>query len=77
VNSNLFIFGGWSGTKRLNDMYYINLEKLQWNMIEIYGHKPSPRAGMSLINYNQYLMLFGGSGINSSYLNDLHFYNLG
>ncbi len=77
VGHNLFIFGGWSGTKRLNDLYSINLQKLQWMQIEYTGTKPSPRAGMPLVTYKHYLMLFGGSGSNSNYLNDLYFYDSG
>lgn len=75
IGHNLYIFGGWSGTKRLNDLFTINLQKLQWCQIEYSGHKPSPRAGMPLINYKNYLMLFGGSGSNSIYLNDLYFFD--
>jgi leucine-zipper-like transcriptional regulator 1 len=38
---------------------------------------PRKRAGMPLLNYkNEYLILFGGSAINSVYLNDLFFYDL-
>jgi leucine-zipper-like transcriptional regulator 1 len=77
VGHNLYIFGGWSGTKRLNDLFTINLQRLQWSQIEYSGIKPNPRAGMPLVNYKNYLMLFGGSGSNSIYLNDLYFFDTG
>ncbi len=76
IGHNLYIFGGWSGAKRLNDLHMINLKTLIWNQIEISGNKPSPRAGTQLIHYTDYLVLFGGSGANSSYLNDLYFFDI-
>lgn len=50
-----------------------NLDKFYTNN----KNYPRKRAGMPLINYkNEYLILFGGSAINSVYLNDLFFYDL-
>ena len=76
VENNLYIFGGWNGLKRLNDLHYINLEKLNWVKVQVRGSKPLPRAGMPMLNYRGNLMLFGGSVLNSSYLNDLYFHDI-
>ena len=77
IGTNFYLFGGWNGSKILNDFYMINLENKIWVSIEKTIIRPSPRAGMSLLNYkNEYIVLFGGSGCNSIYLNDLTFYDI-
>lgn len=76
VENNLYIFGGWNGTKRLNDMYFVNLDSFVWTFVDYNINKPTARAGMPMLNYKEYLILFGGSGTNSSYLNDLFFYDI-
>ena len=77
IGTNFYLFGGWNGSKILNDFYMINLENKVWVSIEKTIIRPSPRAGMSLLNYkNEYIVLFGGSGCNSIYLNDLTLYDI-
>lgn len=41
----LFIFGGSSKSKTLNDLYSLDFETMVWNRIKIRGFHPSPRAG--------------------------------
>jgi hypothetical protein len=31
IKNNLYIFGGWDGSKRLNDLYMIDLDKMIWS----------------------------------------------
>jgi hypothetical protein len=77
IGSNLYLFGGWNGSKILHDFYQINLENKIWVSIEKTIIRPTPRAGMSLLNYkNEYIVLFGGSGCNSVCLNDLMFFDI-
>lgn len=81
VFNNLFIFGGWNGLNRLNDMYSINLDTHHWSNIDYNCSNltsiPIIRAGMPIVCYkSEYLILFGGSGLNSVYLNDLFFYEI-
>ena len=32
----LYVFGGNDGTKALNDVYFLDLEKLQWNLLTVH-----------------------------------------
>jgi N-acetylneuraminic acid mutarotase len=81
--TNLYIFGGWNGSRRLNDLHCYEIGALDnparrtWCAIEANGNIPSSRAGMSLCKYkSKYLVVFGGCERSSSYLNDLHFFDI-
>ncbi|KAF7813679.1 acyl-CoA-binding domain-containing protein 4 [Senna tora] len=41
----LFIFGGSSKSRTLNDLYSLDFETMAWSRIKIKGFHPSPRAG--------------------------------
>ncbi|KAK7331341.1 hypothetical protein VNO77_25563 [Canavalia gladiata] len=41
----LFIFGGASKSRTLNDLYSLDFETMAWTRIKIRGFHPSPRAG--------------------------------
>ena len=74
IKQNLYIFGGWDGTKRLNDLFMIDLDSMQWSQVQDWGESPVPRAGMSLCNVNDRLYLFGGSGPHAQCFNDLYIF---
>jgi hypothetical protein len=44
----LFIFGGWNGTERLNDIHILNTVTSNWTCPHVGGVLPHPRAGMTL-----------------------------
>ncbi|KAI4338512.1 hypothetical protein MLD38_023561 [Melastoma candidum] len=44
-NKTLFIFGGSSKSKSLNDIYSLDFETMIWSRIKIRGSHPSPRFG--------------------------------
>lgn len=44
-DKNLFIFGGSSKSRTLNDLYSLDFETMIWSRIKIRGFHPSPRAG--------------------------------
>lgn len=44
-DKTLFIFGGASKSKSLNDLYSLDFETMVWSRIKIRGFHPSPRAG--------------------------------
>jgi N-acetylneuraminic acid mutarotase len=77
IQHKLFIFGGWDGSKRLNDLYFLDvgksftLDSLKWSEVKVEGESPYPRAGMSLTNLDNKLILFGGSGQSALCYNDL------
>ncbi|XP_062108581.1 acyl-CoA-binding domain-containing protein 6 isoform X2 [Humulus lupulus] len=41
----LYIFGGASKSRTLNDLYSLNFETMIWSRIKVRGYHPSPRAG--------------------------------
>jgi leucine-zipper-like transcriptional regulator 1 len=46
---NRYIFGGWDGTKRLNDLYVLEVASRVWTKVQtVAGVAPKARAGMSL-----------------------------
>jgi leucine-zipper-like transcriptional regulator 1 len=67
----LFIFGGWNGRERLNDIYVLDTETSAWTRPYIGGVLPHPRAGMTLTALGGRLFLFGGSGTSSKCFQDL------
>ena len=69
--NELFIFGGWNGRERLNDIHILNTETGVWTRPRIGGELPYPRAGMTLTALRGRLYLFGGSGTSSKCFNDL------
>ncbi len=67
----LIIFGGWNGTRRLNDLYVLDTNTSTWSTPLIGGLSPHPRAGMTLTNIGETIYLFGGNGHSSKYFSDL------
>merc|ERR1719343_1159571 len=71
----LYIFGGWDGTKRLNDLYVLDTREMAWSLLRPTGCAPQARAGMTLSVVRDYLYLFGGSGHTTRCFNDVHVYD--
>jgi hypothetical protein len=69
--TELFVFGGWNGSERLNDVHILDTETSTWSSPRISGSRPHPRAGMSLTALRGRLYLFGGSGTSSKCFDDL------
>jgi hypothetical protein len=67
----LFIFGGWNGTERLNDIHILNTKTSNWTCPHVSGVLPHPRAGMTLTALRGRLYLFGGSGTSAKCFQDL------
>ena len=69
--SELFIFGGWNGRERLNDIHILDTNTSSWTCPHVGGVLPHPRAGMTLTALRGRLFLFGGSGTSSKCFQDL------
>ena len=67
----LFIFGGWNGKERLNDIHVLDTSTSTWSRPDVGGDLPYPRAGMTLTALRGRLYLFGGSGTSSKCFQDL------
>ncbi|CAD8124604.1 unnamed protein product [Paramecium sonneborni] len=72
--NKLFIFGGWDGSKRLNDLFCYDVTTNKW--IELKPlQSPSARAGMCMTTINNKIYLFGGSGPQTTCFGDLQCYD--
>jgi Kelch motif len=69
--NELFVFGGWNGTQRLNDIHILDVATSVWTCPKIGGVLPHPRAGMTLTALRGRLYLFGGSGTSAKCFQDL------
>lgn len=76
INEQLYIFGGYAGTSRLNDLWYFDFTKKFWTQVEFErGTGPGPRENNGLIPFNDKLYLYGGyNGV--SWLQDFHEFDL-
>ncbi len=69
--NELFIFGGFDGSSRVNDMHAFHLETLQWRVsLPLSGTPPTPRHSHAAIVYDHSMYIF--SGYDGSYRNDFH-----
>ena len=72
INTDLYIFGGFDGTKYFNTLYRISFTDNSYsyyfynNITEI-----SPRGGHTMVSSNNDIYIFGGYN-GTTYLNDLH-----
>jgi hypothetical protein len=68
VRNRLVVFGGRGvEKKRLNDVHYLDLEKLSWHMVSCEGPAPSPRENVSAVVDDAHMYIFGGQGSSSRY----------
>jgi N-acetylneuraminic acid mutarotase len=71
----IYIFGGYDGTQRTNDLYRYDLEKSEWQQISPTNMPPSPRDRHAAIVYQNGIYIFGGfDGVNR--VNDFYCYDL-
>lgn len=73
--NKLYVFGGWNGSRMINDLYILNVGTLRWSKAAYSGEVPTPRAGHSAVVMGSNLVVFGG-GDGTNYLNDLYFLDL-
>ncbi|GAM25989.1 hypothetical protein SAMD00019534_091640, partial [Acytostelium subglobosum LB1] len=62
-SKRLLIFGGHSGTRRLNDLHMFDIETNQWSQPQIMSEPaetPQPRAGHTASMIGPYMVVFGG-----------------
>ncbi|XVF62639.1 hypothetical protein PTKIN_Ptkin09bG0024500 [Pterospermum kingtungense] len=61
-DKTLFIFGGSSKSRTLNDLYSLDFETMVWSRIKIRGFHPSPRAGCcGVLSGTKWYIAGGGS----------------
>jgi len=75
----MFVFGGRSqldANLRMNDLFCLDLNNLNWKEVKCTGEIPSPRNGMSLLEYHDTLYLFGGAISEYTCVNELFTFSL-
>eukprot|EP00005_Dracoamoeba_jomungandri_P009465 CAMPEP_0174263518 /NCGR_PEP_ID=MMETSP0439-20130205/19021_1 /TAXON_ID=0 /ORGANISM="Stereomyxa ramosa, Strain Chinc5" /LENGTH=707 /DNA_ID=CAMNT_0015348907 /DNA_START=33 /DNA_END=2156 /DNA_ORIENTATION=- len=73
--NKLLIFGGYSGKKYLNDLWYFNTSDMTWKRVVPNGFEPPPRTGHIATVVGNYMLIFGGCS-NSTFLRDVHIFNM-
>ncbi|QCE07801.1 host cell factor [Vigna unguiculata] len=73
VGSRVILFGGEDMSRKLlNDVHVLDLESMNWEMIETTQTPPAPRYDHAAsIQGERYLLIFGGCS-HSVFFNDLH-----
>ena len=70
----LYVFGGYDGANRVNDMWRFDTNRYTWQICEIIGLPPSARHSHSVVEYDgKIFVLFGYDG---NYKADIHEYSI-
>lgn len=72
---SLFVFGGYGGNGRLDDLWEFRFSERRWRFLTTRGIAPAGRENNGAVVYNGHMYIFGGySGF--FWLNDFHRLNL-
>eukprot|EP00939_MAST-03C_sp_MAST-3C-sp1_P004185 g4185.t1 len=71
---SLYLFGGYTGSRWLNDFHCYNIEEATWRKVEPKGTPPSPRFGNVSAVWGDSFVCFAGYN-GSAWLNDLYVYD--
>lgn len=67
----LYVFGGYGGSGRLDDIFKFDFQTRCWNKVEVQGQTPAGRENNGAVVHGNKMYLFGGySGF--TWLNDFH-----
>jgi N-acetylneuraminic acid mutarotase len=69
-------FGGYSGTRSLNDTWSFNISTRKWTELQCTGAIPSPRTSHAAVLINDVMYVFGGRADDGAHLGDLTALNL-
>ncbi|CAK9005235.1 unnamed protein product [Durusdinium trenchii] len=75
ASGRMWIFAGWDGSSRLNDVHYLDTKSAPaaWTTPSLSGSSPSTRDALSAVmDASQKIWIFGGDD-GSSFLNDVHY----
>lgn len=71
--SGFYIFGGFDGTQRVNDLHVFDMETNVWARVVSSGNAPTPRHSHAAVVHRDSLYVFGG--YDGSYRCDFHEFN--
>ena len=75
LNQHLYVFGGYSGVGRLNDVWKLDLQTYSWSQVECKGLIPGGRESNGAFSCGNRVMIFGGYS-GTAWLNDSHYFEL-
>ena len=67
AGDNLYMFGGYVGIQRSNELFILNLRTPQWKPLKLKTNVPAAREGHSAVLYEGQMWLFGGWHDNGWY----------
>jgi len=71
--NGFFIFGGFDGQQRVNDMHVFDLDNHMWSRVSSQGNAPTPRHSHAAVVFRDSMYIFGG--YDGSYRCDFHEFN--
>lgn len=71
--NGFYIFGGFDGTQRVNDLHCFDMETNLWSRVASHGTPPTPRHSHAAAVYGDSMYIFGG--YDGSYRCDFHEFN--
>lgn len=61
VDDSMYVFGGFTSSfSSFNDLWKFDLSARTWTRIGVQGKCPVPKAGATMVTYEDKLILFGG-----------------
>jgi hypothetical protein len=72
----MVVFGGWDGSKLLNEIWQFELPANRWKQVSVVGKACSPRYRHSACGREGTMYVFGGVDSEQNRLSDLWAYNL-
>lgn len=75
INDSIYLFGGYNVDQRQysNDIHSLNLDTLQWKVIETTGEKPFKRNRHVQWCTTTGIIVFGGGGVGRMFNDTFHF----
>lgn len=76
TDKKIVMFGGWDGSRFLDDMWILDVDRNNWKEVNIEGEKPRPRALHAALVCNKTMVIFGGAvsldrGLNDVWMMDM------
>jgi len=60
VGGSLYIFGGYDGSNRVNDLYRFSFKASKWSQVVVSGASPSARDRHVTVSHNDKIYIFAG-----------------
>ena len=71
----MYIFGGYDGSRSLNDLFRFDMSRSEWAQVRMHGSPPTPRGGHTAAICGDVIYAFGGKSGRSPHA-DLCAFNL-